>query len=319
MARGSLCPAAPDAMRRWLALLFAAGFAAAAQSAALHVGVEGGGRSYRTLGEALKDLQPGDELVIGAGVYRETLLLPQRDWGRAPTVIRGERADAAMIKGSDPVDGWEALGNRGDGLWFDWMNDNNRVHRSVVAYNSGFGIHYEASRRVPVHDNYVFANGQRGIYLPNSPDSVVARNLVANNGMEGIAVLNERAPSKPEITARAARVVGNVLAWNARAAIVLPSDTDDSASDYNVFLHEGDPPSFSLGWGSRERPVRKGLQDWKAASGQNGHSRSERFALRAELRKALDAKELAPDWSPVLSAAERLGVRADGAAAGPAQ
>ena len=544
MARGSLCPAAPDAMRPWPALLFAAVFAAAAQSATLHVGTEGGGRSYRTLGEALKDLQPGDELVIGAGVYRETLLLPQRDWGRAPTVIRGDRADAAMIKGSDPVDGWEALGNgvfvkrawrvntqqvfvdgeplkqiggtilggypekaghrmkalhasqggiwpgrvaggrgqlvessffydavqeslyvkvrhdtlaghlveasvrphlifgkglkritfrdlqlrhsnttaqnqsgavtllgddlvlerivvtqadgsgfdltgnrisvsasvanycgqigmkvrgrgnriadsvtsfnntrgfnkwweaggakfvgdgglqdseivnhraignRGDGLWFDWMNDNNRVHRSVVAYNSGFGIHYEASRRVRVHDNYVFANGQRGIYLPNSPDSVVAHNLVANNGMEGIAVLNERAPSKPEITARAARVVGNVLAWNARAAIVLPSDTDDSASDYNVFLHEGDPPSFSLGWGSRERPVRKGLQNWKAASGQDAHSRSERFALPAELRKALDAKELAPDWSPVLSAAERLGVRADGAAAGPAR
>jgi hypothetical protein len=530
-------------MPRRLALLLAIGCAVTAHATTLRVGA-GDGKSFRTLGEALKVLEPGDELVIGAGVYRESLLLPERDWGRAATVIRGERADAVVITGSDAVTGWEALGggvyvkrawransqqvfvdgeplkqiggsilngyperpdhpmkklhasqggiwpgrvpggreqlvedsfhydaaqeslyikvklgsldghlveasvrpylifgkglkrislrdlqlrhsnttaqnqngaltllgddlaleriavtqadgngfdltgnritvsastanycgqvgmklrgrgnriadsvtsynntrgfnkwweaggakfvgdgglkdseivnhraigNRGDGLWFDWLNDNNRVHHSVVAYNSGFGIHYEASSRAQVHDNYVFANGQRGIYLPNSPDSVVAHNLVAHNGMEGIVVLNERKPTKPEITARAARVVGNVLAWNARAAVVLPAETDDSASDYNVYLHEAEPPSFSRGWGSRDKPVLKGLKDWTSASGQDAHSRSERLALPPGLQKALQAKDLAPDWSPVLSGAERLGVRVDGVAAGPAR
>lgn len=540
-------------MRRWLPFLFML-FAAAAGAATRHVdpanpaardaGEGEDGRPYRTLAHALKMLQPGDELVIAPGVYRESLLLPERDWGGAATVIRGASAGAVLIKGSDPVKGWEALGqgvfvkrswrvnsqqvfvdgeplqqiggtilngypdkpghpmkalhasqggiwpgrkpggreqlvedsfhfdaagesmyvkvrhasldersvevsvrphllfgkglknvsfrdlrfqhanttalnqsgaltllgddlalerievshtdgngmdltgnritisasvanhcgqtgiklrgrgnriagsetsynntrgfnkwweaggakfvgdgglrdseianhraigNRGDGLWFDWLNDNNRVHHSVVAYNSGFGIHYEASRRAKVHDNYVFGNGQRGIYLPNSPDSVVSHNLVAKNGMEGIAVVNERKPSRPEITARAARVVGNVLAWNGRAAVVLPPDTDANVSDYNVYLHEAEPPSFSLGWGSNERPLRKGLESWRSASGQDAHSRSERLALPAQLRKALEAKELPPDWSPVLAGADRLGVRLKGLAAGPAR
>jgi len=528
-------------MRCIFALLIAV--ASIAQAATLRVGAAGDGRSFRSLGEALQVLEPGDELVIGAGVYRESLLLPSRDWSQAPTVIRGERAEGVVITGSDAVTGWEplgggvyvkrgwransqqvfvdgvplqqiggnilggfperpdhpmkklhatqggiwpgrvpggreqlvdgsfyydaaqeslyikvklaslegrlveasvrpyliygkgvkritlrdlqlrhsnttaqnqngavtllgddltleriavtnadgngfdltgdrirvsassanycgqvgmkvrgrgnriadsvtnynntrgfnkwweaggakfvgdgglkdseivnhrAIGNRGDGLWFDWLNDNNQVHHSVVAYNSGFGIHYEASSRARVHDNYVFANGQRGIYLPNSPESVVAHNLVAQNGMEGIVVLNERKPTRPEITAHAARVVGNVLAWNARASVVLPVESDDSASDYNVFLHEAEPPSFSRGWGSRDKPVLKGLNDWSSASGQDTHSRSERVSPPAALQKALQAKDLAPDWSPVLSGAERLGVRVDGVSAGPA-
>jgi parallel beta-helix repeat protein len=514
----------------------------AAHAATLRVSADGAGGAYRTLGEALKQLQPGDELVIGAGTYRETLQLPARDWGRGQTVVRGERAGAVLLKGSDVVEGWEragegvfvkrgwransqqvfvdgeplrqiggsilggypdradhpmrslhasqggiwpgrvpggraqlvedsffydaseqnlyvklragspegrlveasvrphlvfgeklrnvslrdlqlrhanttalnqsgaitllgdelrleritvalvdgngfdltgngitvrassanycgqvgmklrgrgnriadsetsynntrgfnkwweaggakfvgggglkdseivnhrAVGNRGDGLWFDWLNDNNRVHRSLVAYNTGFGIHYEASSRARVHDNYVFGNGQRGIYLPNSPESVVAHNLVAHNGLEGIVVLNERQASKPEITARAARVVGNVLAWNGRAAVILPAGTDGNASDYNVYLHEAEPPAFSFGWGTRDSPQRKGLDDWRSASAQDAHSRSERLALPPELRRALQARETSADWSPVLAAAERLGVRPDGVAAGP--
>ena len=539
----------PSALRRRLAVAAAcaaaAGLTAAASAATLRVGaVEGAGRAYATIGEALKDLQPGDELVIGAGTYRETLQLPQRDWGRAPTVIRGERGAAVLIKGSDVVTGWEplgdgvfvkrpwrtnsqqvfvdgeplrqiggtilggyperpghpmkalhagqggiwpgrvaggraqlteqsffydaaqeslyvkvrqpslegrqveasvrtylifgkgvkrlalrdlklahsnttavsqsgaltllgddlqlerievthadgngydltgnrirvsasvanhcgqvgmklrgrgnriadsetshnntrgfnkwweaggakfvgdgglkdseivrhrAFGNRGDGLWFDWLNDNNRVRDSVIAYNSGFGIHYEASSRAHIENNYVFGNGQRGIYLPNSANSVVAHNLVANNGMEGIAVLNERPPTKPEITARGARIVGNVLAWNARTALVLPSDSDGNTADYNVYLHEAEPPTFSLGWESRERPARRGLDHWRSASSQDAHSRAERFAPPPELRKALAAREAKPDWKPVLEASGRLGVQMDGAPAGPVQ
>jgi parallel beta-helix repeat protein len=530
-------------MRRFLAAILVALTATAASAGTLRVGAG----AYRTIGDALKDLQPGDELVIAAGTYRETLRLPERDWSHGNTIIRGERAGAVLIKGSDVVTGWQpagggegnrgvfvrrnwtvntqqvfvdgaplqqiggsimngyparldhpmrklhesqggiwpgrvaggreqlvdnsffydetqqalyirlregspdgrtveasvrpyvvfgkgvrrltlrdldlqhsnttavnqsgaltllgdelrvervnvsytdgngldltgdrllvdgvtanycgqvgmkvrgrgnriansttnfnntrgfnkwweaggakfvgegglrdsevvnhrAIGNRGDGIWFDWLNDNNQVHHSVAAYNTGFGIHYEASSRARIHDNYVFGNGQRGIYLPNSPGSVVAHNLVASNGMEGIAFVNERQPSKPEITARAARVVGNVIAWNAKPAVILPAGTDGNASDYNVYFHDGQPPSFSLGWASRGNPIRNGLDDWKAASSQDANSRSERFAPPPQLRKALEAREATPDWAPLLSAADRLGVRPDGIAAGP--
>src|SRR5262249_17909265 len=67
--------------------------------------------SYATIAEALKALQPGDELVIGAGTYLESLILPARDWGKASTLIRGERGDKVLIKGSDVVADWQPEGN----------------------------------------------------------------------------------------------------------------------------------------------------------------------------------------------------------------
>lgn len=209
------------------------------------------------------------------------------------------------------VAGHRAIGNRGDGLWFDWMNRNNRVHGGVFAYNAGFGIHYEASQQGYFHDNYVFGNKQRGIYLPDSSDSVVAHNLVAANGMEGIAVVDEagaRGGQRAALEPRGNRVLGNIVAWNGKAALVLPEDGLDNTSDHNLFLTDKDQPSFSQGWGSRGRPMRQGLPQWTAASGQDAHSWSEALALPAELLAALNRLDPDPDWSPVLSWADRFRV-----------
>jgi parallel beta-helix repeat protein len=222
------------------------------------------------------------------------------------------------------VSGNRAVGNAGDGLWFDWMNTNNRVFDNVAAYNAGFGIHYEASRRGFIHDNYVFGNRQRGIYLPHSAESVVAHNLVAGNGMEGIAIVDEGGGrSKPELVPRTNRVVGNIIAWNGRAALVLPDGLLGSVSDYNLYLNGDEPLRFSAGWGSRENPQRTGLRDWRSASGQDGHSWVRVFAVPDEVRRALEARRPDPPWREVLAGASRLRVRAADlgavALAGPAE
>jgi hypothetical protein len=232
--------------------------------------------------------------------------------GGAKFVGQGGLRDSEILR-------HRAIGNLGDGLWFDWQNDNNRIRDSVVAYNSGFGIHYEASRRLRVSGSFVFGNGQRGVYLPNSSETAIEHNLIAANGMEAVAAVNERKVTRPELAARAVRVVGNVFAWNGRAAVVLPPDTEGNVSDHNVFLHEGEPPSFSLGWATRENPVRKGLEAWRSASGQDAHSRSERLAPPDEIRKAFDARQPVADWSAVLAGAARLGVQVEGARAGPSR
>lgn len=207
------------------------------------------------------------------------------------------------------VAGHRAIGNNGDGIWFDWMNSNNKVHDNVSAYNAGFGLHYEASQKGYFYNNYVFANKQRGIYLPNGSASVVAHNLIVGNGMEGIAVVDERRSGpqgRPELVPNGNRIVGNIVGWNGRAAVVLPEDGSDNVSDYNLFLSGQEPPSFSLGWGSRNRPVRKGLEAWRTASGQDVHSWSNALGIPESLARTLEAKNPNPDWSAVLAAASRL-------------
>src|SRR5688500_1636502 len=90
------------------------------------------------------------------------------------------------------VVGHRAYSNNGDGLWFDWQNRNNTISGNRLAYNKGTGLHYEASFTGRILRNTIFGNSQRGIYLPNSSDSVVAHNLVTDNGLEGIVIVDER-------------------------------------------------------------------------------------------------------------------------------
>jgi parallel beta-helix repeat protein len=215
------------------------------------------------------------------------------------------------------IRGHRSIGNNGDGIWFDWMNSNNKVHDSVSAYNAGFGIHYEASQKGHITNNRVFGNKRRGIYLPHSSGSIVAHNLVAKNGMEGIVVVDEgRSKNKPELRPRGNRVIGNILAWNNRSAVVLPAGLLENISDYNLYLSSREPPGFSLGWASKASPVRKGLEAWRAASRQDMNSWSESFEIPKELLLALEKRQPDADWSGVMKLASRFSVLAADAAGG---
>lgn len=213
------------------------------------------------------------------------------------------------LQGSEVV-GHVAIGNNGDGLWFDWMNDDNRIHDNVLAYNAGFGIQYEASQRAYIYDNYVFDNKQRGIYLPDASRSVVAHNLVANNGMEGIAIIDEGRPSKKAVLVpRDNAVFGNIVAWSGKAAIVLPEGLLGNVSDYNLIVSARDQPMFSVGWGSRASPQRRGLAAWRAASRQDGHSWAELLPVPQSLYFAFRAKRIGPPWDALEALARNRLVR----------
>jgi parallel beta-helix repeat protein len=207
------------------------------------------------------------------------------------------------------VRGLRAIGNNGDGIWFDWMNSNNKIHENVAAYNAGFGIQYEASQKGYIFNNLVYSNKLRGIYLPHSSGSVVAHNLVARNGMEGIAVIDEgRNPEKSELRPRGNQLVGNIVAWNGKASVVLPAGGLENTSDYNLYLIASEPASFSLGWGSRESPVRKGLEAWREASGQDAHSWTQSFAVPSDVLAALEKKQPDVNWAEVFKVASRYSV-----------
>jgi len=200
------------------------------------------------------------------------------------------------------VTGHVALGNFGDGLWFDWGNADNRIIGNTSAFNHGMGIHYEASSGATVTDNLVVGNRQRGIYAPHSRGLTIAWNLVAHNGLEGIAVIDEgrrdtRVPAptepwaEPGATPRFAGpsgptpsgvppldlrpadslIAANVVAWNG-GAIVLPDEASRRAariqSDANLLVG---PPAATTLRGGWHGPART-LAAWQQRTRQDSHS-----------------------------------------------
>jgi len=196
-----------------------------------------------------------------------------------------------------------ALRNNGDGIWFDWGNENNRIVDNIAAFNEGFGIHYEASMGATIIGNFAFGNLHRGIYLPHSSGSLVACNLAALNGMEGIVVVDEgRRTEKFDLAPHNNRIFGNVMAWNhrkqaARPALILPDADLSNISDWNLFVSEHPQALFSQGWPRLTRPVVRGLESWRRESGQDIHSWSEQAPLPDDIRRAYANMDEHVDWS----------------------
>ena len=182
------------------------------------------------------------------------------------------------------ITGHTAIGNHGDGVWFDWGNMQNRIDHCYCSYNAGFGIQYEASTAATIVDNVVVGNEQRGIYLPHSSDSVIAYNLVAVNHLEGIAIMDEGRTDPDGILnlrPRDNRVFGNVLAWNG-AALTLPAVRASNTSDGNVYVEKSSSIHLALGWNII---VFGTLPAWRAGTGQDMNS--------AQIQQAVDVPFIA--------------------------
>jgi len=194
----------------------------------------------------------------------------------------------------------KALRNLGDGIWFDWKNRNNTVQNSLAAFNSGFGIHYEASEQGRIINNVVVANRQRGIYLSHSSKSLVAFNLVASNQMQGIAIIEENrrdAKGEFDFSAKSNKVLGNVVAWNA-GAIVLPTNKADNISDSNVLIGDDSQTRSGLGWVNMFMAT---LEDWTKRTQQDSHSRRIDIAIDSAFKQSItNQTSLNLDWYQVL-------------------
>jgi len=206
--------------------------------------------------------------------------------GGAKFVGEGGLYDSVVI-------GHTAIGNRGDGIWFDWGNQDNRIENNVVEYNSGFGIQYEASSGAQIIGNRVIGNGQRGIYLPQSSRSLVRGNLVAANGLEGIAIVDEgrRDPTgKLDLKPRANAILNNLIAWNG-SALTVPGTTPDIVSDGNVFVGLGGQLREWAGWA---HPLDSFLT-WRQQIGLDRHSIQIEQAISPAFANSLQEKQRNPD------------------------
>ncbi len=193
------------------------------------------------------------------------------------------------------VIGHRAVGNAGDGVWFDWKNRNNVIEHGFFAYNQGMGLQYEASDKAVIVNNVVIGNEQRGIYLPHSSGNVVAFNLVAGNRMQGIAVIDEgrRDPTDNtfDFSARGNKIFGNVLAWNA-GPLVLPTEIADNQSDANVYVGDVTQTHPGVGW---RNMFQEPLPRWTQRTQQDAHSIELSDKMDPALARAITERQPEPD------------------------
>ncbi|HKQ25467.1 MAG TPA: right-handed parallel beta-helix repeat-containing protein [Burkholderiales bacterium] len=181
---------------------------------------------------------------------------------------------------------FKAIENFGDGLWFDYRNRDNRITNSLFAFNAGFGLHLEVCESFLVDHNVALGNRQRGIYLRQTSLSTIAFNLVASNGLDGVAIIAEG----PGDSTGNNWVVGNVMAWN-QVGLTLPEPLGDNRSDGNAYVGDAAATSVRIGWAkavSRADWTEKGLD-----------SNSEWLDLSKALRPGTDAAQLRdelPGW-----------------------
>jgi hypothetical protein len=105
----------------WLRLCPLLPLVAAVCAAELHVAPTGddanpgtAAKPLATLQAGVNRLQPGDTLLVHAGVYRETVKFPRSGTAAAPISVQAYKGERVLISGCDPVANWK-LGE--DKLW----------------------------------------------------------------------------------------------------------------------------------------------------------------------------------------------------------
>jgi parallel beta-helix repeat protein len=209
------------------------------------------------------------------------------------------------------ISGHKAMYNNGDGVWWDTNpGGGNKITNSIVAYNQGYGIHFEISSGIQIYDNLVYGNKLRGIYIANGSNALVAHNLSANNGWEGIIVANGRRASSsyhPEWLPRNNQVIGNIISWSGGDALRLGDRALNNKANGNLYVDD------RLSTYKQERNGTSalgatGLPQWKNVSSQDGGSWEKVMSAgaRATAVSAMGAGQPNVDWSLLQNAASGL-------------
>ena len=105
-AEATATPVEPTAsIAPYLRLVYVDGSAATASD----TGPGSATEPYRSLSAAMKNLRPGDDVIVGAGTYREAIVVPALNWGTAQTRLRAKTARGVLVKGSVEASGFAAV------------------------------------------------------------------------------------------------------------------------------------------------------------------------------------------------------------------
>lgn len=214
---------------------------------------------YRGIQQAVDAAKPGDSIIVGAGNYRENIVI------RKPLQLRGAKGPEATVvtaavktkpvfnidhvakavvsgftaTGSNVsgfslhnADGCRIVDNRavknGSGMLV-YASGANRITGNAVDSNVQYGIYLEKSAGNTVMDNTADMNGDMGIFLSSSNDNLVKDNSANINTWNGILVWSSHRNT----------ITGNKVLRNAFS--IVQSDSDDNNIEDNTTF-----PNFVL-------------------------------------------------------------------------
>ncbi len=174
---------------------------------------------FRTIAHALRQVGPGDEVVVQAGTYAEALTIDQGGAPEAAVTIRAETPGTALIR--PPVDahnavtvianhvtvaGFDIAGAAGDGI------EANNVHHIQILNNriqgcGESGIQFNGSEFITIEGNVTFENASSGWF---SGISVYQnRNITGTRARPGFRTLVRNNISYRNVTRAGEHTDGN--------------------------------------------------------------------------------------------------------------
>lgn len=203
---------------------------------------------WRTISKAMHaKLQPGDEVVVRSGTYKEAVTVIKDGITLRSEVPGGARIDASgtgkvginVAADHVKVDGFEVFGSSKAGI------AGSRVHHVEVSNNISHdnataGIYFRESEFVTIDGNVTYKNASSG---PHSGISVHhPQNITGDTDTEGFRIIIRNNISYDNVTKTGAHTDGNGIIlddFRATKAPHLPGYTYPSLIENNLVYHNG--------------------------------------------------------------------------------
>jgi hypothetical protein len=193
---------------------------------------------YGSIQEALDEAAAGDTVLVGTGVYRENLVMPDRVVLRGEavdkTVLRGDRKNPVVVAANHSIVEDLTIERGGAGILSE--NTNMIIQRTLIRTNDKTGVQCIIS--LPhIRNNIIVGNGWSGVFcelISFGTHTAIEHNVIAENGYSGVMLSN-----KCGVLVR-----NNVLYNNRQFGVHVSENSRRSRIVYNCFYGNRKPYNY---------------------------------------------------------------------------
>jgi parallel beta-helix repeat protein len=179
--------------------------------------IVGSGQTYTTISSAVTAANPGDTIMVYAGVYIENVVLDKTltliGNGSTDTIIQMASADVPLQISADwcNVSGFSLMGsgngatdagllinsfynyvrdcncsdNQGNGIRIEALGGNNNIENCIIRNNSRNGIRIQASPYNIIRNCTILLNQENGLHLQNTYGNIIENNSITKSEATG--------------------------------------------------------------------------------------------------------------------------------------